>query len=176
MPSSGYWGSQSLGESPVPRLSVRVESAKRNTQGLCPIPSSFLTPVPWTHPSCCNTTLGRVLSSIGGMTLRKEAGGGNPNTRRHETHIFSKFFQSRGSTSFGCSRNSFTASGGCGLMQRGRGSPGPCDRAHWLAHLPQLHQPHDSPSLGNKPAQASGIRQQPRSPRPEGNRVGFHSL
>ena len=86
MPSSGYWGSQSLGESPVPRLSVRVESAKRNTQGLCPIPSSFLTPVPWTHPSCCNTTLGRVLSSIGGMTLRKEAGGGNPNTRRRGAH------------------------------------------------------------------------------------------
>ena len=79
-----------------------------------------------------------VLSSIGGMTLRKEAGGGNPNTRRHGTHIFSKLFQPRGSTSFGCSRSSFTASGGCGLMQRGRGSPGPCGRAHWLAHLPQL--------------------------------------
>jgi hypothetical protein len=55
-----------------------------------------------------------------------------------------------------------SGSGGCGTMWRGAGSPGPWGRAHWLAHLPQLRQPHDSPSLGNK---------LPRSPRPEGNRV-----
>ena len=47
---------------------------------------SFLIPVPWTHPSFCNATLGRVLSSIGGVTLSKEVGGGNPSTRRHGTH------------------------------------------------------------------------------------------
>ena len=66
---------------------------------------------------------------------------------------------------------SFIASGGGGPMQRGLGSPGPWGRAHWLAHPPQLCQPHDSPSLGTKPAQASGMWHQPRSPRPEGNRV-----
>ena len=48
-------------------------------------------------------------------------------------------------------------SGGCGLMQRGAGMPGPRGRAHWLAYPPRLCQPHDSPSLGNKPAQASGM-------------------
>ena len=44
---------------------------------------------------------------------------------------FSKLFQPRSSTSFGCSRNSFTAptavklpgSGGCGLVQRGTDTP-----------------------------------------------------
>ena len=155
MPNSVYWGNQSLGEIAAPGLSVRAESAKRNTQGLCSIPSSFLTPVPWTHPSYCNTTLGRVLSSIGGVTLRKEAGGGHPNTRRHGAHVFLKLFHPRGSTSFGFNRYSFTASGACGLMQRGAGSPGPW--ARWLAHPPQLRQPRDSPSLGTKPAQASGM-------------------
>ena len=60
-PCPGYWGNQSLGESPVPGLPVRVERARRNTEGLCPIPSSFLTPMPWTHPSSCNTTVWRVL-------------------------------------------------------------------------------------------------------------------
>ena len=46
--------------------------------------------------------------------------------------------------------------GGCGPMQK-TGSPGPWGRAHWLAHPPWICQPHDSPSLGNKPAQASGM-------------------
>ena len=50
---------------------------------------------------------------------------------------------------------SFIASGGGGPKQRGLGSPGPW--AHWLAHPPQLRQPRDSPSLGTKPAQASGM-------------------
>ena len=91
---------------------------------------------------------------------------------------FSKLFQPRGSTSFGCSRHSFTAggppgSGGCGPVQRGAGTPGPRGRAHWLVHPPQLHQPHDSPSLGTKSAQASGMCQQPRSPWPEGNTVSI---
>ena len=37
----------------------------------------------------------------------------------------------------------------------------------------QLRQPHDCPSLGTKPAQASGMCQQPRAPGPEGNGVGI---
>ena len=111
MPNSGYWGNQSLGESPVPRLSVRVESAKRNTQGLCPIPSSFPIPVSWTHPSSCNTILWSMLSPIAWATLRKEVGGRIPPPGDRSPWGFSKLFQPRGSTSFGCSRHSFTAGG-----------------------------------------------------------------
>ena len=169
-------------ENPVPGLCVRVECARRSTESLWPIPSSFLSPVTWTNPNSCNTTLERVLSSIGGTTLRREAGGRNPNTRRRKAH---RAFQSSsrpevahplGAVGIVSLEEDVPASGGCGLMQRGRGSPGPWGRAHWLAHSPQLRQPHDSPSSGNKPAQASGMCQQPRSPRPEGNRVDIHSL
>ena len=138
-------------------------------------------PIPWTHPSSCTTTLGKVLSSIGGATLRKEAGGRNPNTRRHGAH---GAFQSSPSPEVAHPldavgvvplQEDVPASRGCGLMQRGKGSPGPWGRAHWLAHPPQLRQPRDSPSLGTKPAQASGMCQQPRAPRPEGNRVNILS-
>ena len=86
MPNSGYWGNQSLRESPVPGLSIRVECARRNTQGLCPIPSSFLTPTSWTNPNSCHPTLWRVLSSIDGVTVKKEPRDGNPNTTRHGAH------------------------------------------------------------------------------------------
>ena len=76
------------------------------------VPFFFLPyPVPWTHPSSCNTSLGRVLSSIGGTTQRKEAGGGNPITGRHGPTGLFKALQPRGSTSFGCSRSSFPAGG-----------------------------------------------------------------
>ena len=109
MPNSDYWGNQSLGESLVPGLlewKVPEEAPKA-----C-VPFFFLpNRIPWTHPSSCNTTLGRVLSSVDGRTLRKEAGGGNLTTRRQEPTGFSKLFQPRGSTSFGCSRRSFTAGG-----------------------------------------------------------------
>ena len=120
-------------------------------------------PIPWTHPSSCTTTLGKVLSSIGGATLRKEAGGGNPTTRRHGAH---GAFQSSsspeaphplGAVGVVSLQEDPPGSGGCGLMQRGAGMPGPWDRAHWLAYPPRLCQPHDSPSLGNQPAQASGM-------------------
>ena len=104
-----YWGNQSLGESPVPGLSGwKVPEA---TLKAC-VPFFFLPyPCPLDTSQLLQHHSREVLSSIGGMTLRKEAGGGNPNTRRHRTHIFSKLFQPRGSTSFGCSRHSFTAGG-----------------------------------------------------------------
>ena len=86
MLNSGYWGNQSLRESPVPGLSIRVECARRNTQGLCPIPSSFLTPTSWTNPNSCHPTLWRVLSSIDGVTVKKEPRDGNPSTTRHGAH------------------------------------------------------------------------------------------
>ena len=136
-------------------------------------------PIPWTHPSSCNTTLGRFIHRWGDP----KEGGWRWEPQHQETWSpqgFSKLFQPRGSTSFGCSRRSFTAGGppgseGCGPVQRGTGTPGPWGRAHWLARPPQLRQPHDCPSLGTKPAQASGMCQQPRAPRPEGNRVNILS-
>ena len=105
----------------------------------------------------------RVLSSIGGVTLRKEAGGGNPNTRRHGAH---GAFQSSsspeaphplGAVGVVLVQGDPPGSGGCGLQQKGTGSPGPWGRDHWLARPLQLRQPCDGPSLGNQPAQASGM-------------------
>ena len=90
---------------------VRVECDRRNTQGLCPIPSSFPIPVSWTHPSSCNTILWSMLSPIAWATLRKEVGGRIPPPGDRSPWGFSKLFQPRGSTSFGCSRHSFTAGG-----------------------------------------------------------------
>ena len=70
IPNSGYWGNQSHRQNPVPGLSIRMEcarrlsrsSARRNAQGLCPIPSCFLSAVPWTQPGP-GAALCRVLSS-----------------------------------------------------------------------------------------------------------------
>ena len=45
--------------------------------------SFFLPPSPGQTPIPLTPTLWRVVSSIGGRTPRKEAGGGNPNTMRH---------------------------------------------------------------------------------------------
>ena len=48
--------------------------------------SFFLPPSPGQIPVPLTPTLWRVLSSIDGVTVKKEAGGGNPNTRRHGAH------------------------------------------------------------------------------------------
>ena len=48
--------------------------------------SFFLPPSPEQIPVPLTPTLWRVLSSIDGVTVKKEAGGGNPNTRRHGAH------------------------------------------------------------------------------------------
>ena len=79
-----YWGNQSLGESPVPGLSGwKVPEA---TLKAC-VPFFFLPyPCPLDTSQFLQHPLGRVLSSIGGATLRKEVGGGNPTTRRKEAH------------------------------------------------------------------------------------------
>jgi len=55
-----------------------MESAGRNTQGLSPIPPAFLTPIPWTHPSSCNTTLWRVLSPQVGQPQGRRLEVGTP--------------------------------------------------------------------------------------------------
>ena len=69
-PYAGY-GGQSLRESPVPGLPLTVEHARRNTEGLCPIPSSFLTPCPG-HVPVPATPLCRLLSSQAGRSRGRE--------------------------------------------------------------------------------------------------------
>ena len=78
------------------------------------------------------------------------------------------------STSLGCSRCSFTAGGPARIWRLWAGAEGSrhaglWGRAHWPAHLSQLCRP-TTVHLGT---QASGMCQQPRSPRPEGNRVSM---
>lgn len=51
--------------------------------GLLPHHFHPLTLHPGTNPSLYRSAVMRVLWSLGGVTLRKEAGGGNPSTRRH---------------------------------------------------------------------------------------------
>lgn len=77
---------------------------------------------------------------------------------------FSEFSQPRACTSFGCSRRSFAARGHACIWRLWADAEGKrlsrAMRQGSLAGTPspaQLHQPHDSPSLGNKPAQASGM-------------------
>ena len=153
----GYWGNQSLRESAVPGLSVRMECARRNSQGVCPIPS---------YPFALDTTQFLQHQSvdgaliIGGLTLRKEAGAGSPGD-------FPKLFQPKGSTSFGCSRCSFTTGGPSRIWRLWPGAEGSrhaksVEQIHWLAHPPHLPQPQGRPSKGPRPAQASGMWQQPR--------------
>ena len=109
MPSPAYWGSQSLGESPVPGLSegkVPGETPKACDPFILP------SPIPWTNPSCFNTH-----SVEGGFIHRwgdPKEGGWRWEPQHQETWSpwgFSKLFQPRGSTSFGCSRRSFSAGG-----------------------------------------------------------------
>ena len=100
---------------------------------------------------------------IGGVTLRKEAGGGNPITWKHGAQ--GAFHSSSspeaphpvGAVGVVSLQEDSPGSGDCGPVQRGTGTPGPWGRAHWLAYPPQLLQPQDGPSKGPKPAQASGM-------------------
>ena len=108
-PSPAYRGNQSLRERPVPGLSEWKVPGE--TPKAC-VPFLLLSPSPWTNPSSFNTTLWRVLSSIGGATPRKEGGGGNPVTRRLRAQgAFQSSSGPAAPTSFGCIRQSF-ASGG----------------------------------------------------------------
>ena len=153
-------GTRALGKG----LFLDCQSGKCQEKHPRPVSHSFfLPPSPGQIPVPLTPTLWRVLSSIDGVTVKKEPRNGNPNTRRHGAH---GAFQSSsspeaphplGAVGVVLVQEDPPGSGGCGLQQRGTGSSGPCGRAHWLAHPPQLRQPHDSPSLGNKPAQASGM-------------------
>ena len=95
--------------------------------------------VPRTPPHSCNSSLGRVLSSVGWWAFRKEAGGGNPTTRRHGAR---GTLQSSSSPetppSFGGTRFSAAAGGSHRIWRPGWG-------ADWLAYPPQRPQPQAPP-------------------------------
>ena len=111
MPNYGYWGTRALGKVLFLDCLLEWNVPEQTHPRLCPIPSSFLTRVSWTHPSSCNITLWSVLSPVAWATLRKEAGGGTPPPGNRSPRGFSKLFQPRGSTFSGFSRHSFTAGG-----------------------------------------------------------------
>ena len=148
-PYPGYWGNQSLRESPVPGLSIRVECARRSKACLPFLLPSLPYPLDTSQFLQHHSVEGAFI--IGGVTLRREAGGGNPITWKHGTQ---GAFQSSsspeaphplGAVGVVSLQEDPPGSGGCGLVYRGTGSPGPRGRASWLAHPPQLPQPQDSP-------------------------------
>lgn len=102
---------------------VRVECALRNTQGLCLRTSS---PFPFTaHPPCPDRSQllqhrsAEVLSSLGGATVRREAGGGNPTTRRRSAQgKFQSSSSPEAPPSFGCTRLGFCVGGPAGSWRR----------------------------------------------------------
>ena len=159
LPNSGHWENQSLGESPLPHWQFEWNGPEEALKAC--VPFFFLPyPIPWTHPSSYNTTLRRVLSSTGGPTLRKDAGGGKPTTTRHGVHgAFQSSSSPESPPSFGCSRPGFTA-GGPTWIWRLRA------RAEGSRHARPLGQPigwHVLPSSASpmtvhpwEPSQASG--------------------
>ena len=93
-------------------------------------PSFSLSLYPWTDLNDCHTTLQR-RCPFSGVTLRKEAGGGNPATSRHgaqstlQSSSSPETPPSFGGTRVGSAAGGSPGSGDCGLMQRGTGSPSP---------------------------------------------------
>ena len=75
MPNSDSFRRQGSKEDPVLSWSG-VQRARRNAQGSHLIPSSPSPLFRKAHPNSWNSTLWRVLSLVGGATIRKGAGGG----------------------------------------------------------------------------------------------------
>ena len=93
-------------------------------------PCFSLSLYPWTDLNDCHTTLQR-RCPFSGVTLRKEAGGGNPATSRHgaqstlQSSSSPETPPSFGGTRVGSAAGGSPGSGDCGLMQRGIGCPSP---------------------------------------------------
>ena len=120
------------------------------------------------------TPLCRGTCPLSGVTLRKEAGGGNPTPGDTGPGALCKALPAQtphhplGALDLVLLQEGPTGSGDCGLMQRGTGSPCPPGwGADWLAYPPQRPQPQDSPAWG-----PSLLRPQGRdaSPGPQGPR------
>ena len=128
------------------------------------------------------TLLCRRSCPLSGVTLRKEAGGGNPATRRHGAQ---STLQSSSSPetppSFGGARVGSAAGGSPDLEIVGSCRGEQAVQVHGVGGcLPGKPSPapsaQDSPAWGPKPAQTPGMWHQPRSPRPDGNRVSSSFL
>ena len=128
------------------------------------------------------TPLCRRSCPLSGVTLRKEAGGGNPATRRHGAQ---STLQSSSSPetppSFGGARVGSAAGGSPDLEIVGSCRGEQAVQVHGVGDcLPGKPSPapsaQDSPAWGPKPAQTPGMWHQPRSPRPDGNRVSSSFL
>lgn len=129
-PSLVTGGTRALGKSCS--WTVRVARARRNIQGFVPFLLPPL-PFPWTHPSALHhhSVAGAYLA---GSDPMKEAGG-KLTIRRHGAQgPFS--FQPGGSTSFGCSRCSFTAGGPAWIWRL------------WPVQREQAHQVHGAGLIG----------------------------
>ena len=134
--------------------------------------SHYLFPLPlysWDTSQFLQHHLGNMPSPVRGVTLRKEPGGGTPSPKDTQPRGFfkaipaQKLNHSLGALGLFSLQEGWPGSGGCGLMQRGAGSPGLLGLgAHWLTYL---YQSLDTPDLGPKPAEAPGMRHQPRPQR-----------
>ena len=136
LPNSGSLGSNhSLRESCswiVNSRNVPEETPRLASPDFFPV-----TQHPQTHPNS-HSACGGVLSSVGGVTLRKEAGAGNPTPRKHgaQGSVQSSSIP-EAQPSFVCWRLDSSV-GGPGRSSAG--TPGP-RRAPWLAHVLQLPHP-----------------------------------
>ena len=144
---------------------------------MCLLTSSPLPFIPQAIPMIA-TPLCRGTCPLSGVTLRKEAGGGNPTIRRHGAR---GTLQSSSSPetppSFGSTRFSSAAGGSHRIWRLWTHAEG--NRKSMSSGvrglLAGISSPAPSapgqPRLGTQPAQAPGVGRQPRCPRPEGNRV-----
>ena len=172
-PYPGYWRNQSLRASPVPDCQLEWNVPEETPKACIPFLRPPLPLSPGHVPVPATPLCGGCFYHRWGDP-KEEAGGGNPVTWRHGAQGLSRALPAQtphplGAVGVVSLQEGPPGSGGCGPVQRGTGSPGPWGRAHWLARPPQLPQPQDSPSKGPK---AWGMWQQPKSLRPEGNRVG----
>ena len=137
---------------------------------------------PWTDLNDCHTPLQKELSSVSGVTLRKDAGGGNPATRSHgaqgtlQSSCSPETPPSFRGTRVGSAAGGSPGSGDCGLMQTGTGGPDPWGGGLFAwPTLPSALSPRTA-QLGVPACSDSRGVTQPRSPRPEGNRVSSSFL
>ena len=112
--------------------------------GLLPHHFHPLTLHPGTNPSLYRSAVMRVLWSLGGVTLRKEAGGGNPSTRRHGDLVTPPSLTThRVHHPLGALGLAWLSHSPCGsetvVSWEGPGTPD--QRVPFLAHPSQLPQP-----------------------------------
>lgn len=119
-----------------------------------------------------------VLWCSGGVTPRKLAAGGNPHQELRDQVPCQSSFSPEAPPLWGCTRLGWALRGG--HLDLGSCAPRTrCSKflgAPLLARPPQLPQLHPSAAVGPKNAQAPGIWQHPRSPRPEGNTIAISFL